>query len=117
MIDALIAGRLYGQPQQRTARNGSPYTTAKLRVALANGETAFVNVITFRESVGAALLALSDGAPLALAGELKAGAYTAQDGTARASLDLTAHEILTEYHVTRRRKAMQRDETQACADA
>lgn len=117
MIDALIAGRLYGQPQQRLSKNGNPFVTAKLRVSMPNGETAFVNVITFRESVGAALLALSEGAAVALAGELKAGAYTAQDGTPRPSLDLTAHEVLTEYHVTRRRKAMQPEREQACADA
>ena len=33
MIDALILGRLYGKPQQRTGKTGQPYVTAKLRAA------------------------------------------------------------------------------------
>jgi hypothetical protein len=33
MIDALIAGRLYGSAQARTAANGKQFATAKVRVA------------------------------------------------------------------------------------
>ncbi len=106
MIDALVAGRIFGTPEQRTARNGSTYTTAKIRVPMANGEATFVNVIAFRESVITALLALQDGDSAALAGELKAGAYLAKDGMPKPSLDLTVHAVLTEYHVARKRKAV-----------
>lgn len=106
MIDALIQGRLYGRPKSRTTKSGSAYTTAKLRTSMANGEAAFVNVISFSDAAVSALLALDDGDCVAIAGELKVGTYTDKDGTARPSLDLTAHSVLTEYHVSRKRKAV-----------
>ena len=106
MIDALIAGRIYGAPQSRTSKNGNPFVTAKIRTPMANGEASFVNVIAFSDSAQAALLALQDGDSAAIAGELKASAYTAADGTAKPSLDLTAHQVLTAYAVTRKRRAV-----------
>ena len=109
MIDALIAGRLYGSPQCRTSRNGNTFATAKVRTPMANGESAFVNVIAFSESAIAALLALAEGDSVAIAGELKVSVYTDKTGAARPSLDLTAHAVLTPYHVNRKRQAMQEE--------
>lgn len=106
MIDALIQGRLHGAPQPRTSKNGNPFATAKLRTPMANGESAFVNVIAFSDKARAALLVLQDGDAVAFAGELKVSVYTDKNGEARPSLDLTAHAVLSEYHVTRKRKAM-----------
>lgn len=106
MIDALIAGRLYGTPQSRTSKSDNTFVTAKIRTPMANGESAFINVVAFSEPTIAALMALGDGDSLAIAGELKVSAYSAKDGTARPSLDLTAHSVLTEYHVTRKRRAV-----------
>jgi hypothetical protein len=70
MIDALIAGRLYGAPQQRTAKTGKAFVTGKLRVSVANGETAFISFICFAPPAVAAILALQDGDSVALRGEL-----------------------------------------------
>ena len=106
MIDALIQGRLFGNPQSRTSQNGNPFVTAKLRTPMANGESAFVHVIAFSSDAKAALLALQDGDSAALAGELKVSVYTDKNADARPSLDLTAHAVLTEYHVQRKRKAV-----------
>jgi single-stranded DNA-binding protein len=106
VIDALIAGRLHGKPQVRTAKNGNTFATAKVRTPMANGESAFVNVIAFSDTAKPALLALQEGDSVAIAGELKVGTYTAKDGTARPSLDLTAHAVVTEYHVSRMRRAV-----------
>ena len=106
MIDALIAGRLYGKPQSRTSKNGNAFATAKVRTPMANGESAFVNVIAFSDLAKTALLALSEGDSVAMAGELKVSTYTDKDGAAKPSLDLIAHAVLTEYHVARKRKAM-----------
>jgi single-stranded DNA-binding protein len=106
MIDALIQGRLFGNPQSRTSKNGNPFATAKLRTPMANGESAFVNVIVFSNSAMTALMALQEGDSAAFAGELKVGVYTDKNGEARPSLDLTAHAVLTEYHVQRKRKAV-----------
>ena len=110
MIDALIAGRLYGKPQSRTSKSGSAFAPAKVRTPMTNGESSFVNVIALSETAMTALLALGEGDNVAIAGELKVSVYTDREGTAKPSLDLTAHAVLSEYHVTRRRQAMHAEE-------
>jgi hypothetical protein len=56
LIDALIQGRLFGNPQSRTSKSGNPFATAKLRTPMANGESAFINVIVFSNSAMTALM-------------------------------------------------------------
>lgn len=104
MIDALIAGRIYGKPAERTATSGSRFATAKVRVSIRTGEGLFVNVIAFDAEAIRVLLALSDGDSVALAGELTPKVWTDKEGNARPSLDLLAHGVLTPYHVARKRK-------------
>lgn len=106
MIDALIAGKVYGKPASHTAKNGSAYTTTKVRVAAGNGDAVFVSVIAFAETAAATLLEMTDGDSIALAGELTPKAWTDRDGNARPGLDLIAHAVLTTYHVNRRRQAI-----------
>ena len=106
MIDALIAGKLHGAPSQKTSKNGNTFTTAKVRVP-SGDDSIFCNVIAFDQDAQSALLALGTGEAVALAGSLKVGTWTARDGAARPSLDMTASQVLTSYHVTRKRKAMQ----------
>jgi hypothetical protein len=106
MMDALIAGRLHGMPAERTSSNGNRYATAKVRVSVRTGDAYFVNVIAFAPQAIAALLALSDGDSLALAGELTPKVYVPASGAPRPSLDLLAHAVLTEYHVARKRQAV-----------
>ena len=114
MIDALISGKVMGTPSQRTSKNGNHFTVAKVRVP--NGDEAmFCNVICFAEGVQAALLALGDGDAVAMAGSFKVGTYQAKDGTHRASLDLTATQVLTAYHVTKKRKAMKLEQPPSSA--
>jgi single-stranded DNA-binding protein len=105
MIDALIAGKLYGAPQRRSSKTGTQFVTGKLRASMGD-ESVFINFICFRETVGLALLALTDGTPCAIAGDMKITTYTARDGTTRPSIDITVSEILTPHHVSRRRQAM-----------
>lgn len=106
MIDALVAGRIYGKPQSRTAKNGNTFATATVRVVTRDGEAHFVNVICFAAAAVAALLAMADGDTLALSGELTVKVYAAKDGTARTQCDLLAHQCLSVYHVQRRRQAI-----------
>lgn len=106
MIDALIAGKLQGQPAQRIGKTGKPFVTAKVRTHVGDGDV-FVNVITFSESSKAALLALNDGDSVALSGALKPTAWTDREGVARPSLDMTVSAVLTAYHVTKKRKAVE----------
>jgi single-stranded DNA-binding protein len=110
-IDALIAGRLHGTPQARTSKNGNHFATANVRTSTREGNAIFVNVIAFDDSAISALLALENGESVALSGELTPKVYTPQSGEPRPSLDLLAHAVLTEYHVTRKRKAVQRAAT------
>ena len=112
MIDALIAGKLQGQAEQRTGNSGKPYTLAKVRAAGSDGDSMFVNVIAFSATAGAALMALADGDSLAMSGSLKVKIWTDRQGVAKPSLDMVASQVLTAYHVTRKRKAVARDSEQ-----
>ena len=112
MIEALVSGKLHGQATQKTARSGNPFTTAKVRVP-AGDEAIFCNVIAFSDSAQAALLALGDGDAVALAGTLKPGVWVDQRGQARPSLDMTAAQVLTVYHLKRRRAAVAQDDDSA----
>ena len=107
-IDALIAGKLHARPETRTSKNGKPFATAKMRAAAGDGDSLFVNVIAFEQAAVAALLALDAGDSLAVAGSLTLKVWTDKEGTARPALDVVAHEVLTAYHVSRKRSAMQR---------
>jgi single-stranded DNA-binding protein len=107
VIDALIAGRLYGKPAQRTSTSGKPFATCKVRVSTREGDAIFVNVIAFAEAAVAGLLALSEGDSVALSGELTPKIWQPRDGgEPRPALDLLAHAVLSEYHVQRKRQAM-----------
>ena len=110
MIDALISGKLYGQPTERTSKSGKPLALAKVRAAGGDGESLFVNVIAFDAAPCTTLLALGDGDSVALSGSLTPKVWTDKEGNARPGLDLVAHQVLTAYHVTRKRNAMQRGE-------
>lgn len=103
-IAALVLGKLTGKPEQRTAKSGRPFTTAKLRTA-AGDETVFVHVVCFSESTQAVLLALADGDSVAVAGDLTPQAWLDREGKARPSLDLVAHQVLTTYALKRKRAA------------
>jgi single-stranded DNA-binding protein len=114
MIDGLIAGKIHGTPAERTGQSGKPFVTAKVRAAVGGDEAVFVNVITFSQSAGDALLALGDGDSVALTGTLTPKVWTNRDGDAKPALDMVAAAVLTAYHVKRKRKAMQgRDEPPA----
>ena len=106
MIDALISGKLQGQPAQRSGKNGKLFTVAKVRAASGEGEPMFVNVIAFSTTVGAALMELGDGDSLALSGSITLKVWTDRDGNARPSIDMVAAQVLTAYHLTRKRKAV-----------
>ena len=107
MLEILTTGKLVGQPEQRTAKSGKTYATAKLRVAAGAEEVLFVRLTAFSDTACTALLALADGDALAVAGTLKIGVWTPQGGEPRPNLDLVVAQVLSVYHLERRRKAMQ----------
>jgi len=84
-----------------------------VRPSTREGNAVFVNVIAFASELANALLALAEGDSVALAGELTPKVWQPKDGgEPRPSLDLCVHAVLTEYHVARKRKAVQGNEDQ-----
>lgn len=110
MIDALIAGKLHGAPTEKTSKAGKPFVTAKVRAAAGDGEALFVNVIAFDTTVCTALLGLGDGDAVSLSGALSPKAWIDREGNPRPALDLVAHGVLTTYHVSRKRRAVQAEQ-------
>lgn len=54
------------------------------------------------------MLVLDDGNAVSRAGNLTPKAWTDREGIARPALDLVASQVLTAYHVNRKRKALER---------
>lgn len=106
MIDALVAGKLYGAPKQGIGKTENTYTTAKVKVTAGNGEMLLCGVIAFDEKAQTALLALEDGDSVALSGSLTPKVYQARDGEYKPGLDMGAQVVMTPYHVKRKRQAI-----------
>lgn len=95
MINGLVAGRLFGEAEQRIDKASKPFTVAKVRAATADGETLFVNVIAFESAICDALGSLRDGDSLALTGSLTPRVWTDKQGNTRPALDMVAYRLLT----------------------
>lgn len=94
MIDGLVAGRLYGDTEQRTDKAGKTFTLAKVRATTADGELLFVNVIAFDAQVCAAMQGFREGDSVALSGSLTPRVWTDKQGNARPALDMVAHRVI-----------------------
>ena len=95
MIDALVSGRVFGDPEQRLGKGNTPFVVAKVRAPANDGETVLVNVIAFDDAPSAALLALRDGDAVALAGSLTPKVWTDKQGNTRPALDMVAQRVLS----------------------
>ncbi len=95
MIDGLVAGYLMGEASRRVDKMGRSYTVARVLARNRGDEEFIVNVIAFEAAPAAALLALTDGAALSLAGALTPKVWTDKQGNTRASLDMVATQVLT----------------------
>lgn len=109
MIDALIAGRVRGNPTFRTANNGAPFASFRLSATDRNGESVLCSCITFSTTVYAAVQAMEDGDSVAVSGEAEINAWAGGDGTQRIGLDVLVHSVLTPYHLDRKRKGANGD--------
>ncbi len=94
MIDGLIAGKVFGDPEQRQGKGGSSFVLAKIRAQTSDGEALIVNVIAFDDAPCAALLELRDGDSLAASGSLTPKVWTDKQGNVKPALDLVAHRVL-----------------------
>ena len=98
MIDALIQGKLYGQPAQRLTKANKPFAVAKLRVATTEGESTFVSVVAFDDVPVAVLLALKEGDSVAVTGPLKVSVWQDKEGNHRPGLDVVAQQVMSRTH-------------------
>ena len=94
MIDGLIAGKVFGDPERRMGKGDKPFVIAKVRAQTSDGETLIVNVITFDDAPMAALLEMREGDAVAIAGSLTPKVWTDKQGNARPALDLVAQRVL-----------------------
>jgi single-stranded DNA-binding protein len=107
-ITALITGKLIADPEVRTSdrSGGKPYTLARVAAATDEG-SALVSVVAFG-TTGEQLAALAKGDTVALTGKAKPTAWQGRsDEGLRAGLSLVADNLLTAYHLRRKRQAMQ----------
>ena len=95
MINGLVAGRLFGEAEQRVDKANKPFTVAKVRATTTDGDTLFVNVIAFESAICDALGSLRDGDSLALTGSLTPRVWTDKQGNTRPALDMVAYRLLT----------------------
>lgn len=105
VIDALIAGRLRGAPQFKTAANGSPFVSFRLSATDRSGVSLLCSCIAFSDGARAAAQALEDGDSVAVSGEATVKTWAGTDGAPRHGLDVLVHGVLTAYHLGRKRKA------------
>lgn len=97
MIDGLIAGKVFGDPEQRVGKGERPFVVAKLRAQTSDGETLLVNVIAFDDEPCAALLDLHDGDSVAVTGSLTPKVWTDRQGKVKPALDLVVMRVLSAH--------------------
>lgn len=108
-IDVLIVGRLVADPVRRTGASGKPFTTARMGAATDGGESVLCSVIAFG-TAGEQLAALTKGDTLAIAGRATPKAWTDREGALKAGMDVVAEQVLSVYHLRKRRAALGGDE-------
>jgi hypothetical protein len=95
MIDALVAGRMFGAAEQRSDKGGKAFTVAKVLAIAGDGDSVIVNVIAFDSAVRRRLELLADGDAVTLSGGVTPKGWTDKQGNARAALDMVALRMLT----------------------
>ncbi len=103
-IDVLITGKLF-KSEQRTSAKGK-YTIGKIKVSDGEEQT-FCSFIAFSESAQNALLALSEGDSVSIAGSAKLKVWTDKNNVAKPQLDVTVSNVLTVYSIKKRRDKTQ----------
>ncbi|RTL84723.1 MAG: single-stranded DNA-binding protein [Hyphomicrobiales bacterium] len=90
---ALISGTLHRAPERRTSKAGKSFVTATVKTREADAST-FWRIVTFSESAGEELMALTEGDAVACQGSMKAELYRPEGGEARVSLSMVVDAIL-----------------------
>jgi single-stranded DNA-binding protein len=94
MIEGLVAGHIWGEPEKRMGKNNSIFVVAKVRAQGSQPELVIVNVIAFDTTASRALLDLRDGEAVSLTGSLLPKVWIDKQGVSRAALDMIAGRVL-----------------------
>jgi hypothetical protein len=86
MIEGLVAGNIWGEPEKRLGKNNSIFVLAKVRAQGTQPELVIANVIAFDVAACKALLDLRDGDAVSLAGSLLPKVWLDKQGVSRAAL-------------------------------
>jgi single-stranded DNA-binding protein len=103
-ITALITGKLIADPERRTGTSGKTFTTFRLSAATDDDST-FVSGIAFG-AAGEQIAGLDRGDTISVTGRAKPKAWAGKDGEPKAGLDVVADQVLTAYHLKRKRAAV-----------
>lgn len=114
MLTVLASGTLVRDPQQRTSAAGKAFATALMRCPAEDAEPTLLSLIAFSEAAVRALLALQQGDALAVAGRAKLTSWE-RDGEQRHGLSVVADQVLTAYHVEKRRRQARPDQQPAAS--
>jgi len=94
MIEGLVAGNIWGEPEKRVGKNNSIFVVAKVRAQGSQPELVIVNVIAFDVAACKALMVLRDGDAVSLSGSLSPKVWIDKQGVSRAALDMIASRVL-----------------------
>jgi single-strand DNA-binding protein len=89
-----FAGNLTDEPELRHTESGIP--RAMFRVAVSgrrDQEASFFTVVVWRDQAEHAAQSLSKGSRVVVVGRLQQRAWTAEDGTARSTVEVVAEEL------------------------
>jgi single-stranded DNA-binding protein len=94
MIEGLVAGNIWGEPEKRVGKNNSIFVVAKVRAQGSQPELVIVNVIAFDNAACKVLLERRDGDAVSLSGSLLPKVWIDKQGVSRAALDMIASRVL-----------------------
>ena len=94
MIEGLVAGNIWGDPEKRVGKNNSLFVVAKVRAQGTQSELVIVNVIAFDNAACKDLMDLRDGDAVSLSGSLLPKVWVDKQGVSRAALDMVASRVL-----------------------
>jgi single-stranded DNA-binding protein len=94
MIEGLVAGNIWGDPEKRIGKNNTIYVVAKVRAQVSQPELVIVNVIAFDNTACKALLERRDGDAVSLTGSLLPKVWIDKQGVSRVALDMIATRVM-----------------------
>jgi len=104
MLTALVSGTLTSDPVERISTAGKPYATALMRVPSEDAEALLCSLIAFAPDAVRALMLLTKGDNLAVAGRGKLTTWE-KGGEQRHGFSVVADQVLTAYQVDKRKRA------------